>query len=150
MDIVNINEIDKFNDYLDKEIYATLHKSADEIVQRAKDKLIQKVPMANHLSENYNDTLVDGIYYGKVEGNKVKITSMGNNKKGSGTFRTRFFVGGTKDRKDVGGYRKTKNGIIYVKYKKPLNKGKIEGTNVISEALKEMESQIHNNFRNIK
>lgn len=54
----------------------------------------------------YNDTLREGIRTTKIrDDNSIYVHILGTNKKGSGTFRLRFFEGGTKER-----YAKTYKG----------------------------------------
>lgn len=149
MEIHNIEGIEQFRKELSAEITDTIYKSADMVVKKAQQKLLQKIPRAGNKSSDYNDTLLDAIYFGKAKDNKIKITSLGNQHSGSGTYRTRFFVGGTKPRFVTGGYRKTNDGIKYVQYKKPAKTGSITATNSITEALNECTTDINNLFKHI-
>lgn len=49
-------------------------------------------------SEKYTDRLIDAIRASKVKDGSIVVHTMGTQAKGSGTFRMRFFEGGTKER----------------------------------------------------
>lgn len=119
----------KLKEIAPKEIDKAIRKGMRKGLQTHRKQVIQNLksslPKAIKRNPKYNDRLVDavkirakndrdaetGVIYGVIH-------TMGTRKKGSGTFRTRFFEGGTKER-----YQKTYNG-------RPLKKkrylGKLE------------------------
>jgi len=63
----------------------------------------QRLPAATKRSQNFSDRLIDAIRSSKIKNEglgelSLKVHTMGNRKKGSGTFRARFFESGTQDR----------------------------------------------------
>ena len=90
--------IDRMFAELDDRLDGVLQAGAAVIKDAAKSSLISKVPAATHHNPAYSDTLADAPLYGKPNNGVVKIHVLGNGKKGSGTFRTRFFENGTKVR----------------------------------------------------
>lgn len=150
MEILNISEVDDFADELKEKVKFTLIKGAYQVQDKARDLFRNKIPKADNVNDKYEDSLLDGIFAGKYENDKIKVTALGNRDKYSGTFRTRFFVGGTKDREVGYGYRMTKNGIKYVEYKKPHKLGKIDAIDCVKNALMMEQDNIHNLFQNIK
>lgn len=80
-----------------------LNKAGGTIKKTVKEKFKTELPAATKRNPNYNDRLIDAVRSSKVKEKGLgelilKIHVMGNRKKGSGTFRTRFFEGGTKMR----------------------------------------------------
>jgi len=80
-----------------------LNKAAAHIKKDAKKLFKTKLPAATKKSPKYNDRLIDAIRSSKVEETglaelSIKLHVMGTKKKGSGTFRARFFEGETKER----------------------------------------------------
>lgn len=82
----------------------------------------------------YTDTLNDGVRTSKVKDGAIVAHIMGTQKTGSGTFRLRFFEGGTQER-----YAKTYKG-------RPLKKkhrlGAIKSYNFFNSALSSSQSEI--------
>lgn len=79
-----------------------LRKAANEVKKEAKSRLRQAMPNASKNNPKYNDTLLDAVKVSVWEDNNgaySKVHTMGSRKKSSGTFRTRFFEGGTVVRK---------------------------------------------------
>ena len=78
----------------------SLNKAANHLKKDAKKLFKTKLPAATKRNPNYNDRLIDAVRSSKVKEKGLgelilKIHVMGNRKKGSGTFRARFFEGGT-------------------------------------------------------
>ena len=74
-----------------------LRKAANELRKTSRANLRKELPKANKKGK-YNDTLIDGVrssVYEVTEGMEAKVHIMGSRKKTSGTFRARFFEGGT-------------------------------------------------------
>lgn len=98
-----------------------LRKAANELKKDARKKLKKEVPKANKVGSKYSDTLVQGVMASTFEvkdGMEAKVHIMGSRSKTSGTFRTRFFEGGTTTRKTKKGY----------------NRGKLKATNFFASA----------------
>ena len=106
----------KLKDIAPKEIDKAIRKGMRKGLQQHRKKVINNlktsITKATKRNPLYTDRLVDAVRIrakndrdsqsGVIIG---KIHVMGSNKKGSGTFRTRFFEGGTKER-----YQKTYKG----------------------------------------
>lgn len=142
-EIHNISDLDKYSSAFDKAIEKALIASAYKVRDKARADLQSKYPNAP----------VEGITVGKLNNNKIYIHALGTGT--ANAFLSRFFVGGApkKDgavRKQEGGYRKTKTGVIYTKYQKPMSKGRITPTNSISNALHQQEPTIKQFFNNLK
>ena len=87
----------------------SLNKAANHLKKDAKKLFKTKLPAATKRNPNYNDRLIDAIRSSKVKETglgelSVKVHTMGNRKKGSGTFRARFFEKGTQERFIKPGY----------------------------------------------
>lgn len=79
-----------------------LRKAGNVVKKDAKSKLRQALPNASKRNPKYSDTLLDAIKVSVWEdsnGAYSKVHTMGSRKKTSGTFRARFFEGGTDLRK---------------------------------------------------
>ena len=118
-----------------------LYRAAYFLRDKIRQSLVSSVPKAETHSPKYSDTLVDAVGFTKVDGASVNINAMGSRKKGSGTYRTRFFENDTKDR-----YQKTYRGI---KLKKKRFLGHITGTHFFSNAVSQNESQAVNLMRDV-
>jgi len=76
-----------------------LRKGAQVLSKNTKKQLRQKLRAASKRNPKYNDRLIDAVRYSvDRKGNLAKVHIMGTQKKGSGTFRLRFFERGTKIR----------------------------------------------------
>ena len=87
-----------------------LRKAANELRKTSRANLRKELPKANKKGK-YNDTLIDGVrssVYEVTEGMEAKVHIMGKRSSGSGTFRTRFFEGGTVVRKTKAGKNRGK------------------------------------------
>lgn len=89
-----------------------LYRAAYFLRDKIRQSLTSSLPKATQKNPKYNDTLVDAVGFTKVDGASLIVNAMGNRKPGSGTYRTRFFEEGTKDR-----YHKKRNGIRLKKKK---------------------------------
>lgn len=104
-----------------------LYSAALLLRDEAKDQLVSDVPKARQRNKKYNDTLEDAVRVTKIDGSDVYVHILGVRSKGSGTFRTRFFEKGTKDR-----YQKTYRGV---KLKKKKFIGNITGNSFFKKAV---------------
>lgn len=113
---------------------SALNRGAAVLKKNIKQELQGTDIDLNKPNDKYNDKLIDAIRSSKVKDGSVVVHIMGTRKSGSGTFRLRFFEGGTKER-----FAKTYNG-------KPLKKKRalkrIEAHNFFSNALSTSESEI--------
>jgi hypothetical protein len=110
-----------------------LYRAAYYLRSKIRESLSSAIPKATQSNPKYNDTLVDAVGFTKVDGASLNINAMGNRKKGSGTFRARFFEAGTKDR-----YQKNRNGV---KLQKKKYIGKIKPTWFFHKAVNANEAQ---------
>lgn len=86
-----------------------LNKAGGTIKKEVKKQFKTELPAATKRNPNYIDRLIDAVRSSKVKEKGLgelilKIHVMGNRKKGSGTFRARFFEGGTRERFIKPGY----------------------------------------------
>lgn len=112
--LVDTSEMQKMNRWFSqKDWFRTkkkaLNKAAGSIKKTVKDKFKTLLPFATLKNPNYNDRLIDAVRLSKVKEKGlgeliVKVHTLGTRKKGSGTFRARFFEGGTQERTIKGGY----------------------------------------------
>jgi hypothetical protein len=74
-------------------------RAAARLLYTATRKILRsKFPNSTKRNPLYNDTLYDGVKMKKPHNGEIAVHVMGTKKKGSGTFRLRFFEGGTADR----------------------------------------------------
>lgn len=109
-----------------------LYRAAYFLRDKIRQSLVTAVPKATERNPKYIDTLVDAVGFSKVDGASTIINAMGNRKRGSGTYRTRFFEDGTVDR-----YQKKRNGI---RLKKKKYIGRIKPTNFFKSAVQANEN----------
>jgi len=89
---------------MNKATRTALRKGAQVLQKTTKKFLKQQLKKATHRNPKYNDRLIDAVRYAvDKKGNLAKVHIMGTDKKGSGTFRLRFFEKGTKVRKHKNG-----------------------------------------------
>ena len=84
-----------------------LTRGAIVLKDRTRQNLQSVLPASSNHNPKYNDTLQDAIRNSKVSIDHVTVHILGTRNSGSGTFRTRFFEGGTKSGTR---YQKTRNG----------------------------------------
>lgn len=109
-----------------------LYKAAYFLREKLRESLVSSVPKATEHNPKYIDTLVDAVGFSKVDGATTIVNAMGTRKKGSGTYRTRFFEDGTVER-----FQKKRNGI---RLKKKKSVGKITGTKFFASAVQANEN----------
>ena len=74
---------------------------------KTRQNLQSVLPASSNHNPKYTDTLQDAIRNTHTEGDIITIHILGTRDSGSGTYRTRFFEGGTKSGTR---YQKTRNG----------------------------------------
>lgn len=109
-----------------------LYRAAYFFRDKIRQQLSTALPASTKRNPKYSDTLIDAVGFTKVDGASLVVNAMGTNKKGSGTYRTRFFEDGTVDR-----YQKKRNGIR-LKRKKYI--GKIKPYKFFSSAVSANEN----------
>ena len=120
----NFDEIAKEMPNIEKR---ALYKAAYFLRDKIQQSLISAVPKATQKNPKYTDTLVDAVGFSRVDGASTTINAMGTRKTGSGTYRTRFFEEGTRER-----FHKKRNGI---RLKKKKSVGRIKPTHFFSSAV---------------
>lgn len=102
-------------------------KRGANVIKKNTKSAFRKTGIKDVQNEKYSDRLIDAIRTSKVRNGEVTVHIMGSRNATSGTYRTRFFEGGTKER-----FQKTYRGL-------PLNKprklGKIDAYNFFNTAL---------------
>lgn len=109
-----------------------LYRAAYFLRDKIRQSLTTNISKATQKNPKYNDTLVDAVGFTPVDGASLTVNAMGTRKTGSGTYRTRFFEEGTRDR-----YQKTHNGV---KLKKKKYIGKIQPTHFFKSAVEANKS----------
>lgn len=80
---------------------SALRKGANVMKKAVRDAARKTGVAMTKRSPKYEDCLIDAIRSSKVKDGSTTVHIMGTNAKDSGTFRTRFFEGGTKVRKQT-------------------------------------------------
>lgn len=136
-----LGPLEKMKDELPRAEKRALYRSAYALRDRLRQSLVSSLPKATTHNPKYNDTLVDAIRFTKVDGASLNVNAMGSRKKGSGTFRTRFFENDTRDR-----YQKTYKGQ---KLKKKRFLGHITGTHFFSNTVDNSKDYIVSIMRDV-
>lgn len=84
-----------------------LYRGAGVLKDKTRQNLQSLLPASSNHNPKYTDTLQDAIRNTHTEGDVITIHILGTRDSGSGTYRTRFFEGGTKEGTR---YQKTRNG----------------------------------------
>jgi len=130
-----------------------LSKAGNAIKRDARKTFKSRLPKASHKGDKFSDRLIDAIRTSKIKNEgtgelHLKVHTMGSRKSSSGTFRARFFEGGTKDRRqkpyvDSLGRKYTHSrNIGRIKplyfFSDAVSRGKVQETNMA----KELEAEI--------
>ncbi len=95
-----------------QEVYKkALGSVASQHKQTVKEYFTQAMPTASRPSQSgYKDRLIDAVRVSRVQAHGDEVTTkvhvMGVRSPGSGTFRARFFEGGTKERTTKAGHKR--------------------------------------------
>lgn len=119
--------LDEMREQLPRAEKKALYRAAYFLRDKIRQSLTSSLPKATNRNPKYSDTLIDAIGFTKVDGASLNINAMGNRKKTSGTYRTRFFENDTRDR-----YQKSYKGQ---KLKKKRFLGHITGTHFFRNAV---------------
>jgi len=119
--------LDEMREQLPRAEKRALYRAAYFLRDKIRQSLTSSLPKATNRNPKYSDTLIDAVGFTKVDGASLNINAMGNRKKTSGTYRTRFFENDTRDR-----YQKSYKGQ---KLKKKRFLGHITGTHFFKNAV---------------
>ena len=110
---IDSEEVEKLLDFFTSDQCTDLYKKALGTIaanykKTVKDFFTGAMPVANRPSQSgYKDKLIDAVRVSKVQSSGDEVTTkvhiMGVRSSGSGTFRARFFEGGTKERQSKSG-----------------------------------------------
>lgn len=105
---IDSEEVEKLLDFFTSDQCTDLYKKALGTIAADYKKTVKEfftgaMPVATRLSQSgYKDKLIDAVRVSKVQSTGDEVTTkvhiMGVRSSGSGTFRARFFEGGTKER----------------------------------------------------
>lgn len=112
---------------------SALKKGANVIKKNTKSAF-RKTGIKDIQNEKYSDRLIDAIRTSKVRNGEITVHIMGSRSSTSGTYRTRFFEGGTKER-----FQKTYKGRPL---DKPRKLGKIDAYNFFNTALISSDQEV--------
>lgn len=119
-----------------------LSRAARLIYKKAQQNAVSSVPKVRQSNPKYSDTMYDAIRMSVYEDKDYtwhfKVHILGSRKKTSGTFRLRFFEGGTVPRKTRYSYT-DKLGRTYPAGQ---NRGQLRGTNFFGSAISGADSEI--------
>ena len=90
--------LDEMREQLPRAEKRALYRAAYFLRDKIRQSLTSSLPKATNRNPKYSDTLIDAVGFTKVDGASLNINAMGNRKKTSGTYRTRFFENDTRDR----------------------------------------------------
>lgn len=128
---------------LDRIQRGALRAGGQLVLKEARSQLLRAVPKAKKRSNFFSDTLLDAVRmsvnhdYGEHT-YYFKVHIMGSRSKSSGTFRTRFFEGGTIPRKTKAPYRDS----LGRSYPAGQNRGRLRATNFFDNAYQATNSQV--------
>lgn len=110
---IESDEVEKLLDFFTSDQCTDLYKKAlgtiaADYKKTVKDFFTGAMPVATRPSQSgYKDKLIDAVRVSKVQSTGDEVTTkvhiMGVRSSGSGTFRARFFEGGTKERQSKSG-----------------------------------------------
>lgn len=115
---------------------AALRAGANIIKRKTKKNLKATGINLHSVNSKYSDSLIDAVRVSKPQDGAIKVHVMGIREKTSGTFRLRFFEGGTKVR-----YNKTYKGVHLEKKHKT---GSIKAYNFFATALSSSDAEMTN------
>lgn len=105
--IENLSLLSEFSEKIDLDIEDlrgaykhALAEAAAKLKKETQTNMISRIPRAN-VRQRYDDTLADAVRISiNLKDNPIKaiVHILGTRSRGSGTFRTRFFEGGTRER----------------------------------------------------
>jgi hypothetical protein len=144
IDVKNLEEI--INQLSGKEMAKAqkraLSRAGRLLFKQTKQNVASMVPNSRKPNPKYSDTLYDGVRIGVQQDSDfrwfVKVHVLGSRGKTSGTFRLRFFEGGTVPRKTKNAYT-DKLGRTYPAGQ---NRGQLRAINFFSSAVSAKQSEV--------
>lgn len=126
-----------------------LYAAARILKESARESFIKLMPSATHKSDKYSDTLADAVRFTRREGTSVKVHTLGTRDPSSGTYRARFFEGGTRKR-----YQKRYRGVKLAKKRflgriEPVNYFMTGISSAYNKAIEEMQKILNQHITNI-
>lgn len=119
-----------------------LSRAGRLLYKKAQQNAASSVPKVRQPNTKYSDTMYEGVRMSVTQEKDFrwyfKVHILGTRKKTSGTFRLRFFEGGTVPRKTRYSYT-DKLGRTYPA---GLNRGSLRATNFFASAISSSESQV--------
>lgn len=144
---IDVEELEKVLDKLSgndmmKAQKRALSRAARPLYKKAQQNALSSVPKVKVRNPKYTDTMYDAIRMKVYQDDDFrwffKVHILGTRKKSSGTFRLRFFEGGTVPRKTKNGYTDR----LGRTYPAGQNRGQLRGTNFFSSAISGSEQQV--------
>lgn len=119
-----------------------LSRAGRLLYKQTQQNVSSTVPNARTRSEKYSDTLYEGVRMGVQQDSDfrwfLKVHILGSRKKTSGTFRLRFFEGGTVPRKTKNSYTDSLGRV----YPAGLQRGQLRAYNFFSSAISAKQSEV--------
>lgn len=119
-----------------------LSRAGRLLYKQTQQNVNSTVPKAKVRNPKYSDTLYDGVRMSVQQDSDfrwfLKVHILGTRKKTSGTFRLRFFEGGTVPRKTKSGYTDS----LGRAYPAGLNRGQLKSYNFFSTAISSKQNEL--------
>lgn len=119
-----------------------LSRAGRLLYKQTQQNVNSTVPKAKVRNSKYSDTLYDGVRMSVQQDSDfrwfLKVHVLGTRKKTSGTFRLRFFEGGTVPRKTKSGYTDS----LGRAYPAGLNRGQLKQYNFFSTAISSKQNEM--------
>lgn len=118
-----------------------LSRAGRLLFKAAKQNVASKVPNSRKPNPKYTDTLYDGVRMSVFQEDYIwyfKVHILGTRKKTSGTYRLRFFEGGTEPRKTRHAYTDK----LGRRYPVGQNRGRLRAYNFFSSAVSTTQTEV--------
>ena len=144
---IDLTELEKTIDRLSgkdmvKAQKRALSRAGRLLYRQTQQNVSSLVPNAKSSSTKYSDTLYDGVRMSVNQDSDfrwfLKVHIMGSRSKSSGTFRLRFFEGGTVPRKTKNAYTDS----LGRTYPAGQNRGQLKAHNFFSAAISSKQSEV--------
>ena len=144
--------IDEVTKVMSRAESSALRKGANVIKKNIRQAVKDSDFKSTTRNPKYNDRLIDAVRSGKVKDGSIVVHIMGTQQSGSGTYRLRFFEGGTKERiqKSIKGKplkkeRKLSSIKAYKFFSSGLNNSQSDVTKAMDEQLTKYIEKAWNN-----
>lgn len=144
---INADDLEKVLDQLSgKEMLGAqrraLSRAGRLLYKKAKQNASSSVPKVRQPNPKYSDTMYEGVRMSVTQEKDFrwyfKVHILGTRKKTSGTFRLRFFEGGTVPRKTKYAYTDS----LGRTYPAGMNRGSLKATNFFASAISSSEAEV--------